>query len=241
LCLCGCLLLFNNKTEAQTCGFGCFGLGGFYAGYGFENYKAGGLNDFIKSVNISNNETPEFNKAKGLRLGANLFRTWYKKYFFTIKGYYQFLKEDKDVKQEINQVDRNLNYSLKLNYWGIGVDIGHSLIGFIDIKILDASLTFHTSDLSIKSNDDATNIPQDQYNQAKTGIGYSIGSGLIFNLVEDYISLEATAGFNNLSINQMESQDGKLLINPKNNQPVDKFVSSGGFFGLVQLNFGIPL
>jgi hypothetical protein len=244
-CLCGILLLFSSRIDAQqTCGFGCFGLGGIYAGYGFENFKAGGLNDYIKSVynyNANSNESPEFNTSKGIRLGANIFRSKHEDFFFTIKGYYHFLKEEKDIYQQINQADRNLKYSFKLNYWGFGVDVGHLLISFIDLKILDAAITFHTSDLSIQSGDDGTTIPQEQYNETKTGIGYSVGSGLIFNLVEDYISLEATAGFNNFSIGQMETQDGKILINPKTNQPVDKFVSSGGFFGIVQLNFGIPL
>jgi hypothetical protein len=237
-------LFFSSTIEAQTCGFGCFGLGGFYAGYGFENLKADGLNDYIKSVNIrktNSNDSPEFNTSKGFRLGANIFRTRYKEFFFTIKGYYQFLKEEKDVYQDIDKSERNLKYAVKLNYWGVGFDIGHSLFSFIDLKILDAALTFHTSDLSIQSGDGGTSIPQDQYNDTKTGIGYSIGTGLIFNLVEDYISLEATAGFNNFSIGQMESQDGKILTNPNTNQAVDKFISSGGFFGILQLNLGIPL
>lgn len=238
------LIFTTVQIKAQTCGFGCFGLGGFYAGYGFENYKASGLNDLIKSFNskstLSEN-SPEFKTSKGFRLGANLFRTKYRRFLFTAKGYYQFLKEEKNTTEHLDNEDINLQYSLNLNYWGVGFDIGHVLYKFVDFKILDFSVNFHTADLSRQQKVNGSTTNENKFNEKKVNLGYSIGTGLVFRIVGDYVSLEATGGYNHFSIGQMESEDGTLLIQQNSKVPVDKFVSSGGIFGVVQLNIGIPL
>lgn len=238
------LILITVQIKAQTCGFGCFGLGGFYAGYGFENYKASGLNDYIKSLDTKTSlseNSPEFKTSKGFRLGVNLFRTKYRRFLFTAKGYYQFLKEEKNVTEHVENSDRNLSYSLNLNYWGVGFDLGHVLFEFVDFKILDVSLNFHTADLSRQEKVDGSTTNEEKFNENKVALGYSIGTGLVFKIVGDYISLEATSGYNHFSIGQMKAEDGSLLVLPVTKQPVDKFVSNGGFFGVVQLNVGIPL
>lgn len=235
------LFLTAGEFSAQTCGFGCFGLSGFYAGYGFENYKADGLNEFIKSVNgnlQASESSPEFNTSTGFRLGANIFRAKHKNFLFTAKGYYQFLNAEKDVTEVIDQQNKNVLYSLDLNYWGVGFDVGHILFSFVDIKIIDLAVTFHSADLSKRLNEGgAVSPPEDQFSQNKIGIGYSIGSGLIFRLVGHYISLEATGGYNAFSIDALESQnnEGIKITSTK------KLVESGGFFSVLQLNVGIPL
>ncbi len=69
-------------------------------------------------------------------------------------------------------------------------------------------------------------------------MGFSIGSGLIFNLVEDYISLEATGLFTFVEIDYLINDVNGDRI-PSQNE--SKMVSKGGLQGIIQLNIGIPL
>ncbi|MCU7494557.1 MAG: hypothetical protein HF314_01435 [Ignavibacteria bacterium] len=235
------LLLLSTRAEAQTCGFGCLGLGGFYAGFNIQNYKAEGFNDFIrKSASSASQQMPEFGKAKGFRVGANIFRTKYNNFIFSTKGYYQFLKEENQVLQPIEgDVSSSTKYTLNLNYYGVGVDFGYSLGKFLAIKLVDAQVTFHSASLTSEVSSTTAPLKENDYSNDKLSVGYSLGSGLIFRIVGEYISLEATAGYTKISV-------GKLVNDTLNSSSdeissINNFVSDGGLFGLIQLNVGIPL
>lgn len=223
-----CLLL-SSSASGQTCGFGCLGLGGFYAGYSFQKYDSELLNNSFQNVNTS---SPGFGTAKGFRLGANLFRTKYKSFLFTFKGYYQFLNEEKTINSETAERTSSFKNSLDLNYWGIGFDTGLLLLSFMDLKLLDAQVTFHTAKLTITEGSEPD--PGQVFKSSKTKIGFQLGSGFIFHLAGDYISLETTAAYSKFAIDQLANEADTPYSS-------GKFIEKGGLNLVVQLNVGIPL
>lgn len=237
------LLFMSCRTEAQTCGFGCLGLGGFYAGYSIQNYKAEGLNNFIEQFNSAAGaarQMPEFGRANGFRVGANIFRTKYYNFIFSTKGYYQFLKEENQTQQTPEEGGSvNTRYTLNLNYYGLGVDFGYSLGKLVAVKFLDAQITFHSANLTTAVSSSSAGLKETDYSNDKLRIGYTLGGGVIFRIVGEYISLEATAGITKFSFDN--------LVNDTENSKTDavssvnNFISDGGLFGLLQLNIGIPL
>ena len=70
-------------------------------------------------------------------------------------------------------------------------------------------------------------------------IGYSVGTGIIVAILKDYISIEGLAGYTHLVIDNAYDNNGKPLLNPSSNY--DKFIDSGGFTAVIQLNVGFPL
>lgn len=237
------LFFFTAQHSAQTCGFGCFGLGGFYAGFGMQQFKADGLNDHLKLLRQLSSAAPlgddiKFDRATGFRLGANLFRTKYKRFLFSAKGYYQFLKQEKDSHAGDPANPQTTTYSLKLNYWGVGVDVGYSVFKFVDWKIIDAAVLFHTAEFSIK-NSFAGVQSDEQFNGTKNKLGYSVGTGFVLRLVGDYISIEGTAAYNRFSVDKLSNDRGIDI--GKKSASEKKFIEDGGLGAAVQLNIGIPL
>lgn len=235
------LLLISFRTEAQTCGFGCLGLGGFYAGYGIQDYKASGFNEFIrKTASAPTQQMPEFGRANGFRVGANIFRTRFNNVIFSTKGYYQFLKEENQLFQPVEgDASVNTKYTLNLNYYGLGVDLGYSLGKLVAIKFVDAQVTFHSANLTSAVSSSQAALKETDYSNDKLAVGYTLASGLIFRLAGEYISLEATAGYTRFSFGNLVNDD----VNSKPDQvtSINNFISDGGLFGLIQLNVGIPL
>ncbi|HEX2867861.1 MAG TPA: hypothetical protein VHO03_12505 [Ignavibacteriales bacterium] len=237
------LLLISFRTEAQTCGFGCLGLGGFYAGYGIQDYKATGFNEFIRKTAGSASATvqmPEFGRANGFRVGANIFRTRFNNLIFSTKGYYQFLKEENQLFENIEgDGSVNTKYTLNLNYYGLGVDVGYSLGKLLAVKFVDAQVTFHSANLTSAVTSSEAPLKETDYSNDKLAVGYTLAGGLIFRLAGDYISLEATAGYTRFSFGNLINDD--LNSKPDEVTAIDNFISDGGLFGLIQLNVGIPL
>ena len=235
------LLLFaGGDIYSQSCGFGCLGLSGFYGGYTFQKYNAEGLNKYLENVwlSVGSSQIPvvkKFEYSLGFRIGANLVRLSYKDFILTLKGYYQFLKEEKNP---FNYTDTK--YSLTNNFWGTGLDFGYSLFSFMDIKFIDAQITFHSVDLKINNSADPSNQEVDYNNRSVKG--YTIGSGLIFKVIDDYIGVELTAGYTNFKINNLSDVNDNYILG-ENNQFSDSkdFIKSGGLFITAQLNVGIPL
>lgn len=217
-------------SSAQTCGFGCLGLGGFYAGYSFQQINAEGLNQSLIELDPS---APKFTSAKGFRLGANLFRTKYKSFLLTFKGYYQFLNEQQSVIIPRIESPATIKNSLDLNYWGVGFDGGISVWTFMDLKILDAQVTFHSAKLTVNEDGAETN-PENVFRNTKTKVGFQVGSGLIFHLAGDYISFETTAAYSKFSIGEFQNDNGTSYTDTD-------LIKNGGLNLVVQLNIGIPL
>lgn len=235
------LLIVSLRTEAQTCGFGCLGLGGFYAGYSIQNYKAEGFNNFIRqTAQDPSQQIPEFGKANGFRVGANIFRTKYNNFIFSTKGYYQFLKEQNQLFQPVDgDGGISTKYTLNLNYYGLGVDFGYSLGKLVAIKFVDAEVTFHSASLTSDVSSSSSNLKENDYSNDRLAVGYTLGSGLIFRIVGEYISLEATAGYTKFSFASLANDDENSK--PDKVSSINNFISDGGLFGLIQLNVGIPL
>jgi hypothetical protein len=232
----------SNYFFAQTCGFGCLGLSGFYGGYTYQKYNAEGLNKYLeKSLTPAGSSQVsginKFEYGTGYRIGANVFRFSYKKFILTIKGYYQFLKEEKKPSDVSNG-----KYTLTNKYWGTGLDFGYSISSSVDIKFIDAQAIFNSSELKISSTSLTSNSEDSDYSNDKNITGYSIGAGLILKIIDDYLSLEATGGYSEFNIKGMTDEKGNNLLGINNSLADGKdFIKTGGVFVTAQLNIGIPL
>jgi hypothetical protein len=179
----------------------------------------------------------EFKEGTGYRIGANFFRARFNRVFFTAKGYYQFLKETREIIATENSGMFKKSYELSMNHWGIGVDLGVPVFGILDLKIVEGGVNFYNSEFSSISFKDDNTQAEIKYQPDDLKIGYYVGSGLILHLIPDYISIEGTAFFTFLDIADMKNSDGVILP-----ATVDKkFINKGGFSATLQLNIGFPL
>ena len=72
--------------------------------------------------------------------------------------------------------------------------------------------------------------------------GYSIGSGIVIEILGEYITLEGLAGYSKITINEMKMDDGtKLMKNENSSEEMNNFIADGGFNAVIQLNIGLPL
>ena len=208
------VMLSAHVTNAQSFGFGCLGLSGFYGGYTQQYYKADGINDFVMQNYNGPRSTPgvEFKMGTGYRIGANLFRADFEDVFLTVKGYYQFLKEEHDVVDNLGQGKIQNNYELSMNYWGVGMDFGFPLFSVVDLKLIEGGVTFYNVDFTHSNSLNNALQFDTKISPDKVQIGYYIGSGLIIHLIRDYISIEGTAVYTLLQIDKMGS--GGNIIPP---------------------------
>ena len=242
-------ILAFSKVSSQTCGFGCLGLSGVYGGYSLQQYEADGLNQYLgmltnpfSSVAYPESET-QFKESRGFKLGINIVRADYSNFFFTFKGYYQFLSEQHSLETDFGSLQNPdpVVYDIKLdmNNWGIGLDFGIPLYSFIDLKIIESELKFFSPKLSIEASKNTIFQNSSTYTPDKVKMGFSVGSGLIFNVMEDYISIEATGMYTFMEIDNLTSDlDGTPI--PTDNSET-QFISKGGLQAFIQLNLGIPL
>ena len=233
-----------SVSSAQSFGFGCLGLSGFYGGYTQQYYKADGINDYVR-LNYSQNATPnniKFHQGTGFRIGANLFRADFDDVFLTIKGYFQFLKEEHDVDDPLTQGNTqgvlHKKFQLTMNHWGVALDFGFPLFSIIDFKLIEGGITFYNSEFAYNST--LNNLVQTDIKMSPDNVqlGYYVGSGLIINLIRDYISLEGTAAYTLLKIDKMNDSNGSIVPPVSSN---NRAIENGGFSATVQLNVGFPL
>jgi hypothetical protein len=241
------VVLFNTNINSQTFGFGCLGFFGGYAGVAYQSYKADGLNQFVKYFNERNPDTPddplqEYYGAVGYRVGVNFFRaTWESGFILTAKGYYQSLSRTREASE--TSVDGNTNYTFELDIknWAVGVDFGYAITSFLSWKIVDGSVNFNNVSLTNTINSpEGTDVSK--YKSESNVLGYSVGTGLIFFIIKDYISLEGFAGYTGLTIEKLNYEEGnRSLLNVLNEEDNINFIEAGGFTGVIQLNLGFPL
>jgi hypothetical protein len=236
-------------STAQNFGFGCLGFVGGYGGFTYQKYNAAGLNEYIRFSNqLENTLEPvaEFSYATGYRIGLNFFRATFEKgIIVTAKGFYQYL--DKKNKGSVGIIESDDNYSMDLNLknWAVGFDVGWEFTKVVSWKILDGSLNFNNVTLT-----QTTDLPGEtiinKYKSDAGVIGYSIGTGIIVAIIKDYVSVEGLAGYTYLSIENVYNDDGTPFLNPPNlfdqsGSLDNKFIDSGGFTAVIQLNVGFPL
>jgi hypothetical protein len=241
------LIAVNDLSSAQSFGFGCLGLVGGYGGYSYQQYQPGMLGTYINQFNTSLSSSDEqtidnFGKADGYRVGLNFFRAKFSWFFLTAKGYYQSLNESHDGRRISSGNLFHYDYDLKLNSWGVGLDVGIPIFNGLHWKILDGTLLINSARLTETVNSAVEGTSIRKFNNEKTELSFSIGSGLIVEILKDYISLEGILGYSNFNINKMTTDDNiqfkDLFLSSDDNEP---FIKSGGFNAVIQLNVGFPL
>ncbi|MGD8780496.1 MAG: hypothetical protein PVH88_16205 [Ignavibacteria bacterium] len=230
------LIYGANQIKAQTCGFGCLGLSGFYGGYSIQSYKAEELNNYI-TEKILLSSSIAFEQSKGIRVGVNLFRAKFQNYFITAKGYFQFLKENKTTNNLASEGQTKHEFELKQDYWGIAFDFGIPVTDFFDFKLVEAGVNFYNMDLTHAVFLSNEKINETKYETPEMEIGYYLGSGLIIHLIKDYVSLEGTAFYSFVEFQSLESKRNEKIELYSNSN----LLESSGISGTLQLNLGFPL
>jgi hypothetical protein len=235
------VFITDPYLHAQTFGFGCLGFVGGYGGYSYQNYKPAGLNDYIEywnSLEFVHSPIDEFSSADGYRLGLNFFRaTFENKIIVTAKGFYQYVNEIN--KATVGGSTNSDNHSMDLTFksWALGFDVGWEFTKVVSWKILDGSLNFNSVTFT-----QTTDLPGEsdinKYKSDSGVIGYSIGTGIIVAIIKDYLSIEGLAGYSQIVIDNVYSEDGEPFLNSNYEE---KFIDSGGFSAVIQLNVGFPL
>jgi hypothetical protein len=243
------LISLSSLTEAQTFGFGCLGFVGGYGGFTYQQYNAAGLNEYILFENqLENTVYPmdEFSSATGYRVGLNFFRATFESgIIVTAKGFYQYLSKKNKGTVGVGASDDNYSMDLTFKNWSLGFDVGWEFTKVVSWKILDGSLNFNNIALT-----QSTDLPGQTYiNKYKSDsgvLGYSVGTGIIVAIIKDYISIEGLAGYTYLVIDDVYNETGNSFLNPSavlqtQQSNTEKFIESGGFSAVIQLNVGFPL
>lgn len=235
------VFIISTSLSAQTFGFGCLGLSGFYGGYGLQTYAADGLN---KSLRLRYNAIPEikddfkFEKATGFRFGINVLRADFDDLFITAKAFYQFSKEKHTADYTLANTATALDFQLTTNHWGVGVDFGFPVFSIVDLKLVEGGVALYQVEFKENVQVGGGETSEEVFKNDGADVGYYIGSGLILNLVEGYISIEGTAMYHFLSVDELQTSNGSTY--PLSS--IDKsFIEKGGFAATIQLNIGFPL
>lgn len=240
------VLIFASQILPQSFGFGCLGFVGGFGAFTYQQYNANGLNRYVANFNTTyseylDNEMGEFTKATGYRLGVNVFRAKFSGLFFTAKGFYQQLLEDHSARVYQTAIGIDYEYDLKIKSWGIGADIGIPVTDFLSWKILDGSILVNSARFTETINSSQGTAVK-KYVNDETEIGYSLGTGFIIEIIKNYISIEGSASYTQLTIDKMVNEDGSGNLNfNSRSSSEENFISGGGFNAVVQLNLGFPL
>ena len=234
------VISISSIAEAQTFGFGCLGFVGGYGGYSYQDYNAAGLNEYIRywnSLEFVHSPLDEFSSASGYRVGLNFFRATFENgIIVTAKGFYQYLSKENKASVGIGASDDNYSMDLTYNNWSLGFDVGWQFTKVVSWKIIDGSLNFNNVTLT-----ETTDLPGETYvykYKSDSGvIGYSLGTGIIL-AINDYVSIEGLAGYTQIVIDNVYNDNGEPFLNSNYNE---KFIDSGGFTAVIQLNVGFPL
>ncbi len=228
--------------QPQSFGFGCLGLVGGYGGFTYQQYQPGLLKDYVNEFNLlKTKQLNDFGKADGYRFGINFFRARFSGFFVTAKGFYQQLEESHDAQKFNRGGFEDFNYELKLKSFGVGLDIGIPIYSRLLWKIVDGAVLVSTARMTETVNSYmGTNVRK--FDNEKTEVGYSVGSGFVLDILKNYISIEGIVGYSFFQIGGMISENKTkfedLLSNSEENK---QFIKAGGFNAAVQLNVGFPL
>ena len=236
-----------TTVKAQSFGFGCLGFVGGYGGFSYQEYKPTGLNDYINVFNGIRSDSlvspmENFGKAQGYRVGLNFFRAKVESFVLTTKGYYQSVSEEHEALEKHASGTRSTTMKLEMRNWGIGVDLGISITNWISWKVVDGALNFNNITLTNTENLTGAETIVKKYKTKSTNLGYSIGTGFILEVIDEYLSIEGVAAYTRLSIDNLQMDDGTLLTqNETTTEPMTNFINAGGFNAVIQLNVGFPL
>lgn len=247
------IIVFNAQHSfAQTFGFGCLGFVGGYGGFTYQRFEPTGLNRFINIFNEVKgddlkNPLSEFSYVTGWRVGVNFFRATFEGgMIVTAKGYYQSLGKKNKAIETNGSETTNYSVDLDVKNWAIGFDVGLDVTKYISWKIVDGALHFNNITLT-NTRDMPGDTEVDKYKSKAGVLGYSVGTGIIINLIKDYISIEGLAGYTALSVEDLYAEDGtpftssQLFSSESGQSGKDNFIESGGFNAVIQINVGFPL
>jgi hypothetical protein len=236
-----------SGVMAQSFGFGCLGFVGGYGGYSYQRYEPKGLNDYIVVFNQNREDSlvsamGGFGTAKGYRVGLNFFRAKVDNFIITTKGYYQSLTEKHESLEKFQTGTTSTTMRLDLRNWGVGLDLGISITSRISWKVVDGAVHFNNLVFTNTENSTGAQTIVRKFKTESTSVGYSIGTGFILEIIDDYISIEGTAAYTQISVDNLQLDDGTLLTRHENTtDPMKDFIESGGFNAVIQLNVGFPL
>jgi hypothetical protein len=236
-----------SAVNAQSFGFGCLGFVGGYGGFSYQEYKPSGLNDYINVFNGIRGDSltspmENFGEAQGYRVGLNFFRAKMDNFVLTTKGYYQSVSEKHEALERFRTGTRSTSLKLEMMNWGIGIDLGISITKAISWKVVDGALNFNNITFTSTENMPGAQTIVKKYKTKSTNLGYSIGTGFILEVIDEYLSIEGVAAYTKLSIDNLQMDDGTLLTkNETTTDPMTNFINAGGFNAVVQLNVGFPL
>lgn len=240
------IILLPGSSVCQSFGFGCLGFVGGYGGYSYQKYNATGLNNYVNGFNEDHKDSlsspmGKFGVASGYRVGINFFRANIKGFILTTKGFYQYLNEKNSTTINSNDGSTNTIFEVDFKNYGIGIDLGTSITDALSWKVVDAALLYNSVSFT-----DTRNIPGPttvvmKYDNEKNVLGYTIGTGFILEIIEQYISLEGVAAYTAFTVDRMKSGSGQMPLSENSQQTMSNFVESGGFNAVVQLNIGFPL
>lgn len=230
-----------NLSYGQSCGFGCLGMSGVYAGYGVQKYDAEQFNQMFLKLSPFNNlfeDNSQFGEMEGFRFGANIVRAKFDFLFITGKAFYQFMKEDIKLEGEGSSGKYSEDFKLTQNYWGLSIDLGVPVFRFLDLKIAEGGVTMRSVKLTdLRIAPDGTE-EEFTYVNKKYDIDYFVGAGLIFHLIENYVSVEGTATYSFNSLTKLYDKNGIEILSPQDSKG---FIAKGSLSAIVQLNIGFPL
>jgi hypothetical protein len=230
----------------QAVGFGCLGFVGGFGGYSFQRYNPTGLNNYISTYNSLRNDSlsspmGKFGSATGYRVGLNFFRANIEGFILTTKGYYQFLSEKREATLETSTGSSSADFEVEMKNWGVGVDLGTSITKALSWKVIDAALLYSSAVFSDTRNYANAVTEVNKYSSEASTFGYSIGTGFILELIDEYVSLEGLAGYTVFNIDKVQSNGNYLSVDERSSAPMNNFIESGGFNAVLQLNIGFPL
>jgi len=240
------IVLFQSYLNSQSFGFGCLGFTGGYAGYSHQKYQPDGLNDYIKIFNLNRKDSltenlHSFGSTNGFRVGLNFFRKKFSGVFITAKGFYQFLNEKHQAVEKLSSGIVSTSNEVKMINWGLGIDLGTPIISFLNWKIIDAALLYNQARFSNTQNFPGALTVVNNY-KSDYHFGYTIGTGIIIEILGEYITLEGLAAYSKITIDEMKMDDGtKLMKNENSTEAMKNFIADGGFNAVIQLNIGLPL
>ncbi|GMU85471.1 MAG: hypothetical protein AMXMBFR48_07130 [Ignavibacteriales bacterium] len=245
--ICIFLLSGASRLNAQELGFGCLGLVGGFGGYTSQGVHTDELNEFITRYNKIHEDSlyqgmDQFGNLKGFRLGLNLLRQNVKGMILTFKVFYENLIERKTGIILVASQQENTFTELAMKNFGICIDIGTNLTRSFSVKIIDATIVFSQIRFTESLHNPSGQIVNYVYTAEDAPIGVTLGTGFIFELIDDYVSLEGSAGYMFVEAGRMITTEGKFLNKSSRSAEKMKYIiNSGGFNATLQLNIGVSL
>src|SRR5690606_18108777 len=141
---------------------------------------------------------------QGVRVGLNFFRGKVENFILTAKGYYQSVTEKHEALEKLPVGTRSTTYKLELRNWAVGIDLGISVTKAISWKVVDGALHFNTIILTNTENSTGAPTTVNKFRTETTQLGFSIGTGFIFEIIDEYFSIEGVAGYTSLSVDNLQ-------------------------------------